>query len=349
MKTIAAAAAIAKDGDVVEIDAGDYRGDVAVWSQKNLTIRGVGGRPRLDAYGTSAEGKAIFVVRGDNVEIQNLHFTNARVPDLNGAGIRHETGKLVVRDSLFIDNEEGILTGNNTALTLEVYGSEFSGNGAGDGFSHNIYVGQIGKFVVSGSYFHKANIGHLVKTRARESHILYNRITDESDGTASYEVDFPNGGLVYLVGNLIEQSAGSPNSTIVSYGAEGMIWGANELYAAHNTIVNDKLGSSGTLFIRSPAGSTARLVNNLFVGPGSLSLGGTATQSGNQTVSASEFVNPTPFDYRLRAGSGIAASGVEAGSVNRVSLAPTLEYVHPRQTQSITNRRTPGAFQTPGS
>lgn len=40
-----AAAKAARDGDVVEIRAGTYSGDVAVWLASNLVIRGVGGRP----------------------------------------------------------------------------------------------------------------------------------------------------------------------------------------------------------------------------------------------------------------------------------------------------------------
>ena len=36
---IANAAALAKSGDVIEIEAGDYHGDVALWTQKKLTIR----------------------------------------------------------------------------------------------------------------------------------------------------------------------------------------------------------------------------------------------------------------------------------------------------------------------
>ena len=54
------AARAARDGDVIEIAAGDYRGDVAVWRADNLTIRGVGGRARLEANGEAAQGKAIW-------------------------------------------------------------------------------------------------------------------------------------------------------------------------------------------------------------------------------------------------------------------------------------------------
>ena len=42
----------------------------------------------------------------------------------------------------------------------DIEGSEFSENGAGDGYSHNLYVGAILKLRVTGSYFHHARIGH---------------------------------------------------------------------------------------------------------------------------------------------------------------------------------------------
>ena len=32
-----------RDGDTIEIDAGSYPGDVAVWTANNITLRGVGG------------------------------------------------------------------------------------------------------------------------------------------------------------------------------------------------------------------------------------------------------------------------------------------------------------------
>jgi hypothetical protein len=85
-----AAARVAKNGDVIEIAAGTYEGDVAIWRQNNLTIRGVGGRPHLEADGEYAEGKGIWVIKGRNATVENVEFSGARVPDQNGAGIRQE-------------------------------------------------------------------------------------------------------------------------------------------------------------------------------------------------------------------------------------------------------------------
>ena len=67
--------------------------------------------------------------------------------------------------------------------------SEFAYNGTGNGFTHNIYVGGA-KFTLRYSYSHHAYSGQLVKSRALENHITYNRLTTE-DGNTSYEIDLP--------------------------------------------------------------------------------------------------------------------------------------------------------------
>ena len=97
------AATAANDGDVIEIDAGDYSGDVAFWTQNSLTIRGVGGRAHLAAAGNHAGGKAIWVIQGDDTVIESIEFSDAVVPDDNGAGIRQEGTNLTVRDCYFHD------------------------------------------------------------------------------------------------------------------------------------------------------------------------------------------------------------------------------------------------------
>src|SRR5262245_14253360 len=75
LKLPSAAAQIARDGDTVEIDAGDYAGDAAIWRQHRLMIRGVGGRARLRAEGASAEGKAIWVIKGSDVTVESVEFS----------------------------------------------------------------------------------------------------------------------------------------------------------------------------------------------------------------------------------------------------------------------------------
>ena len=156
IRTVAEAAALAKDGDTVVIAPGDYYGDVATWKQDRLTIRaGAGGRVKLIAAGSHAQGKGIWVVAGGSITVEGIDFSGARVPDHNGAGIRFEQGHLIVRRCSFKDNENGILTNAGDA-TLEIENSEFGNNGDGSGSTHNLYVGAIRMLKVSGSYFHHA-------------------------------------------------------------------------------------------------------------------------------------------------------------------------------------------------
>ena len=346
---IADAAAIAQDGDTVEIQAGTYWGDVAVWRQNNLTIRGVGGRPVLDANGAHAQGKGIFVVSGANTTIDNLEFTNAKVPDQNGAGIRFEGGNLTVRNTVFRSNEQGILTVSNPTASLEVHDSQFIGNAFAysGGYAHSIYVGQIGRFVVQGTYFTRTESGHLIKSRARENYIAYNRITDEAGGSASYEVNLPNGGVTYLVGNLIEQGANTGNPVIVSYGEEGMgVWPSNQFHAVNNTVVNRR--GAGCTWMRTPAGTGVKVMDNLLLGSNCrFELPGDAQVSNNLTVSDADFADTGNYDFRLRAGSAARGAWANPGSANGVSLMPSRQYVHPGSSAALSQPvSNPGATQS---
>jgi len=252
--SIADAARRVRDGDTVEIDAGSYRGDiaVAVWQQNRLTLRAVGGRVRLLAHGASAEGKAIWVIRGEQVSVEGFDFEGTRVATRNGAGIRFETGQLTVRDCRFVDNEMGLLTSNDAGAELVVEFSEFAHNLRPDGHNHQLYAGTIGRLAVTSSYFHHGTIGHLLKSRAAVNHIHYNRLTDEASGRSSYELEFPNGGVAVVVGNLIQQGPKTENSIMISYGAEGYRWPVNVLALANNTLVDDL--PEGGRFLRVWAG-----------------------------------------------------------------------------------------------
>ena len=257
-----AAAAAARAGDVIKIAGGDYRGDVATWSASNLSICGVGGRARLFADGKSAQGKAIWVIAGASVTVDNIEFRDATVPDQNGAGIRAEGGDLTVRNSAFFDNEEGILGGDGANIVIEH--SEFGRNGYGDGQSHNIYIGLANRLTVTNSFFHEAKSGHNLKSRAKETRIENSYFMDGPNGNSSYLADFPNGGAVYLRGNLFHKGPNAENWTAISFGAEGLRWSTNTLEMVHNTVVMTR---GGGYFLSAPAATqSVKLSANLFAG-----------------------------------------------------------------------------------
>ena len=326
LKRPSAAAEIARDGDVIEIDAGIYEGDAAVWRQHRLTIRGVGGRAHLRADGAQAEDKGIWVVKGNDTTIESVEFSEAKVEGENGAGIRLEGAGLTVRDCFFHDNENGILTGANAESDIVVEHSEFANNGFGDGQSHNLYIGRVRSFTLRFSYVHHALVGHNVKSRARRNTVTYNRIMDENDGRSSYAVEFPNGGLAFVIGNIIQKGPETENSTAVSYGAEGLRHPLNELYFVNNTVVNDLPGGGRFLFVRAGA-EPARVVNNVFSGRGDV-LSGPGELRNNVVTARTDFVDPADFDYRLKAGAAAIGRGVDPGSAQGFELRPTAEYAH---------------------
>jgi hypothetical protein len=292
-----AAANAAQSGDVIKIAAGDYRGDVATWSDSNLTICGVGGRARLFAEGRNAQGKGLWVISGNNVTIDSIEFRNATVPDQNGAGVRVEpNASVVIRNSGFYDNQNGILAAAGTS-TISIDRSEFARNGAGDGYTHNIYVNQINKLTVTSSYFHEAKIGHNLKSRARETTIENSYFMDGPTGTSSYLNDFPNGGKVFLRGNLYQKGPNADNPNAISYGAEGLSNATKTLEMVHNTVA---ITRSGGAFISVANGTTSvKLTANLFAGTGNPTLitggyaVGNAVQSGNVTSVASNLTAPS--------------------------------------------------------
>lgn len=346
--SLAATARAARDGDTIEVEPGDYRGDVAVWLQNDLLIRAVGDRPRLIADGHSAEGKAIFVIKGQRVRVEGLEFRGTRVRDRNGAGIRQESGPLTVHDCVFADNENGILSGNIPTMELAISNSRFLDNGNDAGSAHSLYAGAMASLHVEGCWFGRSRVGHLLKSRARMNTVRYNRLTGE-DGTGSYELEFAEGGEALVLGNLIQQGPVSENQTIVSYGAEGYRWPANTLTMAFNTIIND--GAKDSSFVRVSNGAAhATLAHNLLVGRGSLVINAPLTSVGNVETVRKEFANPDSFDYRLRAASALAGRAGFRGAGDTTFGLPTREYMHEASSCALQGMTpltplSPGAFQ----
>lgn len=263
------AAKAAKDGDTVEIAATTYAGDVAVWRQNNLTIRGVGGRPHLKAEGKSAQGKALWVIRGANVKIENVEISGVAVPDRNGAAIRAEGQGLILDNVILHDNQMGILESSVAGSDIIIRNSKIYDNYvrvAGRSIGHNIYIGRARSFLLENSEVYGARKGHNVKSRAESTTILHNHIYDGDDGSASYQIDLSNGGNVVIRGNKIEQGRQPENYGLVSYGAEKRPNPSNKLTIEYNTFINHH---RDCLFVQNHIDSVnARLIANEFKGKG---------------------------------------------------------------------------------
>jgi hypothetical protein len=340
---------LVSDGDTVAIDAGSYV-DCATWTKDNLVLKGVGGFAHL--RDKACGGKAIWIIQGKNTTVENIEFSGASVPDQNGAGIRQEGTNLVVRHCYFHDNENGILAGADTASSILIEYSEFANNGYGDGYSHNMYIGNIGSFTIQYCYVHHARIGHEIKSRARTNFLLYNRISNEAAGTASRNIDLPNGGLAVIIGNIIHHGPTAENSNVCGYGLEGMSNPIKSLYIAGNTFVNER--STG-LFINIPSSGvdTLRVVNNVFAGKGTFLSGRASVLDSTANaimpdLSQAQFVDNAGYDFHLKDSSPLIDKGTgNPGNAGALSLLPLFEYVHPVAMKPRLNLRAPdiGAFE----
>ena len=336
------AVAAAQANDIIEIDPGTYT-DTCSINKAGLTLRGVNGRPKIDLTGGTPSGqKGIYVIDADGVTLENLELTGAQISTgagENGAGIRIEATNLTVRGCYIHDNQDGILGAPlQPGGTLLIESSEFAHNGMGNGCddgngcTHNLYIGpNFDKVTFQYNYSHSLatdtpDKGHLFKSRAQSNYVLYNRFTGEGDSD-SYEIEFPQGGLAVVVGNMVEKPSSSGNGNLVAYGLEGLKNADSRIFVVNNTLVNDK---SGGTFINVAGGATLTAHNNLLVGMGTASSTG-ALPADNVATMAPLFVNQMGFDYHLTMGSPAIDKGVNPGSADAFALKPTEEYVHPVQ------------------
>jgi len=277
--------------------------------------------------------KGIFVVEAGvgPVTLENLEFSGSKISEgdgNNGAGVRAQGTDLRVKGCYFHDNQNGILAGEGL-MTVE--GSEFAYNGQA-GYEHNIYVGASPKFVFRGNYSHHARSGHAVKTRALENRIEYNRLMEEADGNGSALIDLPQGGLSYVIGNLIQKGPMAENKNrVILYKGEGQTNPDLRLYVSHNTFVNE--GSPNVVFVDAPVVTELVAVNNLFVGPGTtIKAGGDpmpmVTDMGNLVIAdldGAGLVDRAGYDYHLMVG----AMAIDMGVATDMQTVALSQYVHP--------------------
>jgi hypothetical protein len=263
LKRPSAAAAIARDGDVVRIEPGDYV-DCAVWTANRLIIAGKG--PGVVISTKVCEAKALFVIRGRDVTVRDLTFTGARAPDANGSGIRAEGRNLTVERSRFIDNEDGILSTSDPQSTIRIIDSDFIRNGSCEkACAHGVYINAVGLLRIERSRFLENRIAHHIKSRALSTELIGNEIRDGETGTTSYLVDIPNGGSVLMEGNVLEKGRLTNNpGTAISIGAEGVKHPTADLIFRKNRFSNRL--DSPTVFVRNLTNTDAVLLGNQFVG-----------------------------------------------------------------------------------
>ncbi len=320
----------AADGATVQIDAaGTYSGDVCTIAANNLTVKGINGRPLIDAAGLNSGGKAAWLFQGDNITLDTVELTGAANALNNGAGVFMTGNHLTVLNSYIHDNQAGIVTAASPGSQVLIQATELNHNGFGDGQSHNADIGAAARFIMQYSYSHNANAGDLVRSQASENYIFYNRLTSEQ-GTTATEIELPAGGRSFLIGNLMEKGPGDLGASIVTYlpaSAPGP-GVSSELYLVNNTLVSDKNASATFLNIGTADPTPAVVTNNIFYGAGVVSTQSNSVLTANLTANPA-FVNQAGFDYHLITGSPAIDAGINPGTADGVSLLPAYEYADP--------------------
>lgn len=289
------AIAAAHDNDVIAVLAGSYV-DASNYTHnnviqaKNVTIEGVGGMVTYSMGSQGlANGKGLLVAE-NGLTLKNFTLTGARdappgvVTDGNLAGIRLDAGNLTVVNCAFVNNDDGIL-GGVAGTTVVIDHSEFANNGSGDGFSHNVYIGPVNSFTLTNSYIHGAVVGQEVKSRAVTTVIENNVIADGPTGTASYDIDIPNGGNATVANNIIEKGPDASNYAMIHYGGETQFqYASNSLTVTGNMLINDAVTKTQVYggAIGDPTGVSG-VANQLALTLGTTGQVITPVISGNQT------------------------------------------------------------------
>jgi len=354
-KAPCAAIAAASPGDIILIEPVLYMNDTCEWTTNNLTLVGLlgplGERPHIDDSGltdTATTGhlafhKAIWVPDANDTVVENIEFSGASLSNndgANGAAIRIDGVNMTILNCSFHDNQDGLLESNVAGSKVLIEYSEFNRNGVSDpsldqgyGQTHNLYIGHAASLYFAFNYSHDAHVGHLLKSRAAVNFILSNRLTGEN-GTNSYEIDLPNGGTSFVIGNLVEKGPNSQNdSTSLTYMEEGPNPRnpGTALYVVNNDFVNQDPHPITFVHVDTSDTTPALLQNDIFYavyGSGTPTDQAAAVQKTDFSGDPL-FENLDRYNYQLEMGSPAINAGSQPGVVNGFDLTPQFEYVQP--------------------
>src|SRR5581483_9320028 len=138
----------------------------------------------------------------------------------------------------FVNNQEGILAGASATAIVSITNSNFTGNGAGDGYTHAVYIGEVAQLTVTNSTFAGTKVAHDIKSRALRTTVTNTTLDDGVSGTTSYAIDLSNGGVAVLDTLHITQGINTQNPIMVAYGAEGALKATNSLSVTNSTFIN---------------------------------------------------------------------------------------------------------------
>lgn len=219
-----------KNNSLVQFGSGIYTQGMTI-SQDNVTIVGSDG---THFKGAQVQGKATFVISGDNVTMDNIECSEVSVPDQNGACVRQEGKDLRLTDVYFHDSEQGVLSNSESgSLTIEYSTFERLGKA---GYAHAVYCNNDRLEIRYSKFYSSKDQGHEIKSRAKETLIEYSEIAS-LDSVDSRLVDISNGGKLTIRNSLLEQGPNTSNSQLIGFGLEGSDQAVSQSVELTNNIV----------------------------------------------------------------------------------------------------------------
>lgn len=350
IRTLAEAAAQAREGDVFLLDAGEYNEGVS-WPV-GITLRGVGGRPKIG--GTVADNKGLFVTRGENTLLENITLHSALGGTSNAAAIRHEGRGLKVKKCEITNCHNGMLVGHEPDMTVEVIDTHFHHMWTQGDLAHNIYVGKIAQLVVDGCRFEDGESGHFIKTLAAQTRIRYNRLLQRTDLNAAF-IDIWGCQDFQVMGNAMMRGGRYGSLAFIQITPRGTVPCPDERIkrglVAYNTVFfNNDLHDDPRrteLVHYNYAAQDVEILNNIIVhcrdvvwdskGYGFAANGGVL--AGNYHTRSWEndlFVDPSAGDLRLTRSTGIEPVPID--------VLPDRQIAYPIGTEPRANAASVGAF-----
>jgi hypothetical protein len=268
------ALAKAHDGDTISLAAGEYY-ECAQIRVRDLVLQGAGDTTVITDK--TCDGKALLVVQAEGLKVRDLTLARARVPEMNGAGIRLEANGLVLERVRFVNNQVGVLAGQAGSGALIVRDCTFRDGGVGgERPTAALLVAGAGRLLVEHSTFSNVKGGQ-ISSSAERTELVGNRIETGVEPGAGYGVLLTGGALlmrdnvlavgpnappqdaaVLVVGGTVEMRGNRLENT-TSRGAYLLLdWGGDNPVMADNVVASgdDEWGTTGLL--RHRAGNTAR-------------------------------------------------------------------------------------------
>lgn len=201
-----------KHGSRIYLGPGKYeQGIVIEHNDVVLSARG--------AHFVSAveQGKATFVVRGENTIIEDVECSGVSVRHGNGACVRQEGKNLTLNNVYFHNSQQGVLqSGGSGDLTIK--NSRFESLGF-NGRAHAVYANGVNLTIVNSEFTDSKNQGHAIKSRSRKTRVI-NSIISSGKGDDSRLFDISDGGELEIIDSVLYQGKSTVNSQLIGFALE---------------------------------------------------------------------------------------------------------------------------------